>query len=202
MQKIKKFKLGKRLGADMFDKCASPKFAISEARAGRGKKRRGNISEFGRQLLQKQKVRFAYGITERQLGNYTEKAGKSKDPVSALNALLELRLDNVVYRAGIASSRREARQMVSHGHITVNGKKLRIPSHIVSAGDVISVREGSKNHGTIVSRTQKEDSVQSTPPTWITFDPKQFLITVKETPHHERTLSPFDFSAIFEFYSR
>jgi len=193
--------MGKRLGADMFDKCASPKFAVSEARAAKIKKRRGPGSEFGRQLLQKQKVRFAYGITERQLGNYAEKAGKSKDAVSALNTLLELRLDNIVYRAGIASSRREARQMVSHGHITVNGKKIRVPAHVVSVSDVVSVREGSKNHGTIVARTQKEDAL-TTPPAWMLFDPKQYTITITQNPHYERTLSPFDFPAIFEFYSR
>lgn len=202
MQKIKKFKLGKRLGADTFDKCASPKFAVSEARAAKSKKRRGNMSEFGRQLLQKQKVRFAYGITERQLVNYAQKAGKSKDPASALNGLLELRLDNIVYRAGLAASRREARQMVSHGHIVVNNKKIRVPSHTAQVGDRISVREGSKNHGTIAQRTTKEDAVLSTPPSWVSFDPKQFLINVVEAPSYERTNSPFDFPAIFEFYSR
>jgi small subunit ribosomal protein S4 len=201
MQKVKKFKLGKRLGADMFDKCASPKFAVSESRGAKTKKRRGNVSEFGRQLLQKQKVRFAYGITERQLGNYAEKAGKSKDPVSALNTLLEMRLDNIVYRAGVAASRREARQMVSHGHITVNGKKLRVPSHIVSVGDMVSVREGSKKHGTIAARTQKEEAL-TVPPKWISFDPKQYAVHVTEIPAYERTNSPFDFSSIFEFYSR
>lgn len=201
MQKVKKFKLGKRLGADMFDKCATPKFAVSEARGTKTKKRRGNVSEFGRQLLQKQKVRFAYGITERQLGNYAEKAGKSKDPVLALNTLLEMRLDNVVYRAGIAASRREARQMVSHGHITVNGKKIRIPSHVLSVGDIVAVREGSKKHGTIAARTQKEESL-TVAPKWLSFDPKQYSITIAETPAHERTNSPFDFASIFEFYSR
>lgn len=201
MQKVKKFKLGKRLGADMFDKCASPKFAVSEARAAKSKKRRGNLSEFGRQLLQKQKVRFAYGITERQLANYADKAVKAKDPASALNNTLELRLDNVVYRAGLAASRREARQMVSHGHIVVNNKKIRVPSHTTSAGDRVSVREGSKGHGTIANRTQKDDAI-STPPSWISFDPKQLLVTINENPAYERTNSPFDFAAIFEFYSR
>lgn len=202
MQKVKKFKLGKRLGADIFDKCASPKFAVSEARASKVKRRRGNVSEFGRQLLQKQKVRFAYGITERQLTNYAEKSGKAKDPSSALHAALEQRLDNVVYRAGLAASRREARQMVSHGHIVVNNKKIRVPSHTVSVGDRVSVREGSKGHGTISNRTQKDDAVTSTPPSWISFDPKQLLVTVHEHPAYERTNSPFDFAAIFEFYSR
>ena len=193
--------MGKRLGADIFDKCASPKFAVSEARAAKIKKRRGQTSEFGRQLLQKQKVRFAYGITERQLGNYAEKAGKSKDAVAALNALLELRLDNIVYRAGIAASRREARQMVNHGHITVNGKKLRIPAHVASVSDVIAVREGSKKHGTILARTQKEEAL-TTPPAWMSFDPKQYALTIKTLPAYEKTASPFDFPAIFEFYSR
>lgn len=142
-----KFKIAKRLGAPIFEKTQTQKFALSEARGGRRTNRRpGAMSDFKRQLIEKQKMRFTYGISEKQLRKYIDlSTEKSDQPISHLIKLLEMRLDNTVYRLGLAKTRQMARQMVSHGHVTVNGKKFTIPSHQVRKGDVISVREGSKS---------------------------------------------------------
>src|SRR5262249_14892440 len=130
MKTVSKYKLAKRLGASIFEKTQSQKFAIAAERSAKNKKRSRGASEFGKQLLEKQKVRVTYGISERQFSNYIEDAMASKAgaPAEMLHRALELRLDNVCYRLGLASTRRAARQMVSHGHITVNGVKTTIPS--------------------------------------------------------------------------
>ena len=122
-----KYKIARRLGPAVFEKTQTQKFALSEARHAAGKKRDKRskaLSDFGLQLIEKQRVRFSYGITERQLSNYVEKAIETKgNPSENLFASLESRLDNVVYRMGIAHTRRLARQMVSHGHFVVYGKR-------------------------------------------------------------------------------
>ena len=119
-----KFKIAKRLGAQIFEKTQTQKFALSEARRGqRQGRRRGNISDYKRQLIEKQKLRFTYGISEKQLRRYINEAtSKSHQPIALLMSRLESRLDNVVYRLGLAKTRQFARQMVSHGHILVNEK--------------------------------------------------------------------------------
>jgi small subunit ribosomal protein S4 len=128
-----KYKVAKRLGASVFEKTQTQKFALSAARNPKKPSRggRGGGSDYGKQLLEKQRVRFTYGLSERQLSNYAEKAFQEKDPGAALNASLETRADNVVYRAGLALTRRAARQIVSHGHILVNGTRITIPSYHV-----------------------------------------------------------------------
>ena len=112
-----------------------------------GNGRKGKLSNYGVQLVEKQKLRFTYGISEKQLRKIFEKAGKLKG-IHGENMfkLLESRLDNIVYRMGIASTRRAARQFVNHGHVAVNGVKVDIPSFQVKPGDVVSVRENSKEH--------------------------------------------------------
>jgi small subunit ribosomal protein S4 len=116
----------------------SAKFALSEQRPGRPRKRgAGQASDFKKQLIEKQKMRFIYGITEKQLTRYVNEAIDSgHQPIAKLVERLEGRLDNVVYRLGLAKTRRFARQMVAHGHILVNGRRLNIPSHKVTVGDV------------------------------------------------------------------
>ncbi|MEG1441414.1 MAG: 30S ribosomal protein S4 [Oscillospiraceae bacterium] len=125
------------------DKCAMNRRAYAPGQHGQGRRK---MSEYGTQLREKQKVRRAYGILEKQFAHYFEMANK-KEGVTGENllTLIERRLDNVVYRLGLAVSRPEARQLVSHAHITVNGKKVNIPSYLVKVGDVIALREKSRS---------------------------------------------------------
>jgi small subunit ribosomal protein S4 len=134
-----KYKICKRLGGGIFEKCQTQKFQIAEARARKRGSRRRGMSDYGKQLLEKQKVRFSYGITEKQLRKYVSSSTLAQDAVSAIYSSLEMRLDNVVYRAGLASTRRMARQLVAHGHITVNGRKLKVPSYATKVDDEIAV---------------------------------------------------------------
>ena len=201
-----KYKIAKRLGAPIFEKTQTQKFALSEARGGkRNGKRRGRrpgaMSDFKRQLIEKQKMRFTYGITEKQLRRYVDEAiSKSQHPIPALIARLESRLDNIVYRLGFAPTRQASRQMVSHGHITLNGTKMTIPSHKVRPNDLIAVREGSRSSGLFANKTE-EDSVSSAP-VWVTLDKKHLSGTMKSEPTYEPAETLFDPEAVLEYYSR
>jgi len=197
-----KFKIAKRLGAPIFEKTQTQKFALSEARGGRMKKRRpGQMSDYKRQLIEKQKMRFTYGISEKQLRRYVNEATeKSNQPIAMLMTRLESRLDNIVYRLGLAKTRQFSRQMVSHGHITVNGRKLTIPSHKVRVGDVIAVREGSKSTGlfTLLADTHESASV----PAWLSFDIKKLEGEIKAEPTYQPTEILFDPTQVFEYYNK
>lgn len=195
-----KYKICKRLGSGVYEKCQTQKFALSEARAKKTFKRRRNISDYGRQLLEKQKIRFAYGITEKQLRKYVAAAIATKEPANTLFELLETRLDNTVYRLGLAPTRRAARQMVSHGHITVNGKKMTVASHTVTKGDTIAVRENSKAKTLFTANAETIEA--HTTPAWLTQDAKKLTGSVKALPEISTLDSSFDLSAVFEFYSR
>ena len=143
-----KYKIARRLGANVFEKTQTQKFAMrAEQKAGgksMGRKPRAK-SDFGLGMIEKQKARFSYGITSKQFTNYVQKATEKKgNTADILTGLLESRLDNVALRAGYATTRQAARQMTSHGHLTVNGKIVTIPSYQVKVGDVIGIREGSK----------------------------------------------------------
>ncbi len=198
-----KFKIAKRLGAPIFEKTQTQKFALSQARgaAKSSKKRPGQMSDFKKQLLEKQKMRFSYAITEKQLRRYVDEAlEKSSQPINHLMSRLETRLDNVAYRSGLAKTRLMARQMVAHGHITVNGKKFTIPSYQVKNGDVISVREGSKAAPLF---TNIQEALEAhTAPAWIKFDAKQLTGTIVGLPTYEPTETLFDPEQVFEYYSR
>src|SRR3989338_3248639 len=166
-----KYKIAKRLGAGIFEQTQTQKFALSEARTKNTKERKGRRggSDYGRQLLEKQKLRYTYGLSERQLSNYAEAAFAVKDPVLALHKSLELRADNTVYRAGLAPTRRAARQMVSHGHITINSKRITIPSYEMHKGDVVAVREGSRASA-LFGKLNDPEETASTKSTWIVLD--------------------------------
>ncbi len=194
------YKLGKRLGAVIHEKCQTQKFALSEARVKKTFKHRRNISDYGRQLLEKQKVRFAYGITEKQFQKYIKLSMKELDKVLALYRQLEMRLDNTAYSLGLAPTRRAARQMVSHGHLMVNGRKVTVPSYTVKKGDKISIREGSRTK-TVFTAISDYLSKHTTPK-WLTFNHKKMEGEVKAEPEYEPDVSLFDFKAVFEFYSR
>jgi small subunit ribosomal protein S4 len=198
-----KYKIARRLGAPVFEKCQTQKFAQSEARhaktAKKGK-RRGSVSTYGLQLIEKQKIRYTYGITEHQLANYVAKAVALKKGTAKENLyqLLEARLDNAIYRAGVADTRRQARQMTSHGHILVNGKRTMVPSYSVSAGDVFSIREGSKTSPLFANLEKKSQDFIT--PAWLTFDQKSFSGKVLGIPTGDEPM--LDFAVVIEFYSR
>lgn len=199
-----KFKICKRLGGAVFEKCQTQKFMLAEARKkttqSRGK-RSGATSDYKRQLLEKQKMRYTYGLSERQLSGYVEQSvEKSAAPSRALMLRLESRLDNVVYRLGLAKTRRLARQMVSHGHIMVDGRKVTIPSYQVAVRQVVSVREGSKNSG--LFQTQGEETQSAKMPTWLQFDPVLLSGTVSALPSYDAHELLFDLEQVFEYYSR
>ncbi|MBL4644772.1 MAG: 30S ribosomal protein S4 [Candidatus Pacebacteria bacterium] len=195
-----KYKICKRLGNGVYEKCQTQKFALSEARVKKTFKRRRNLSDYGRQLLEKQKVRFAYGITEKQLRKYVTAAVRTKEPTLELFKGLETRLDNTIYRSGFAPTRRAARQMVSHGHITINGKKMTVPSHMLKTGDVLSVRDGSKDKPLFV--LNMDTIAGHGAPKWLTTDGKKLTSKVKAVPEFVASDTFFDLPAVFEFYSR
>lgn len=197
-----KYKIAKRLGAPIFEKTQTQKFALSEARGGRMKKRRpGNMSDYKRQLLEKQKMRFSYGVSEKQLRRYVNEAvAKSKTPATAVVVRLEQRLDNVVYRLGLAKTRQMARQMVAHGHITVNSRKLSVPSHKVAVDDVIAVREGSRTSAMFENFVDNHQAAGV--PSWLGFDAKKLEGTVKALPTYEPSETLFDPAQVLEYYSR
>jgi small subunit ribosomal protein S4 len=197
-----KYKIAKRLGAPIFEKTQTQKFALSEARTARNKTRRpGMMSDYKKQLIEKQKMRFSYGISEKQLSGYVrESVEQSNQPIGALIARLESRLDNVVYRLGFAKTRRLARQIVSHGHILVNGRRLNIPSHKVSIGSVISVREQSKQSPLFV--VLSEALASHTAPHWLSLNAKELSGEKKAEPTYEPSETLFDPQQVLEYYSR
>ncbi len=199
-----KYKIAKRLGASVFEKTQTQKFALAEERAARAKKgRRGQQTEFGKQLLEKQKVRFTYGISEKQFSNYVAAAMKTHGvpPAETLHRLLELRLDNVIYRLGLAPTRRAARQMVSHGHITVNGVKTTIPSRAMKVGDRIAVREGSKGLPLFEGFEAKFMERPTLSP-WLSWNPKAMEGGLQEVPTEAAAQPAGDLIAVLSFYSR
>ena len=164
-----------------------------------GNGRKGKLSNYGVQLVEKQKLRFTYGISEKQLRKIFEKAGKLKG-IHGENMfkLLESRLDNIVYRMGIASTRRAARQFVNHGHVAVNGVKVDIPSFQVKPGDVVSVRENSKEHKamkeTLENITRNVD--------YVSFDKNKLEGTYIRYPERNELTSDINESLVVEFYNK
>ena len=184
---------------------------VSPAAMGYSKKNttrnpKGNMrrkqSEYGLQLNEKQKVKFVYGILEKQFSSYYERAekmaGKAGDN---LLILCERRLDNVVYRLGFAQTRRQARQLVSHAHFTVDGRKVNIPSYQVKPGQVIAVRQKSRSSA-LFSRLTGEDAVFVTVPEWLELDRNELKGTVVKMPERTDIDFPVEEHLIVEHYSR
>lgn len=159
------------------------------------------VSEYGMQLKEKQKAKFIYGVLEKQFRAYYDKA-KTMPGVTGENllGLLERRIDNVVFRLGLASTRRQARQLVSHGHITVNGKRLDIPSALIEVGDVIGVKE--KSRGTALFKEIAESKNALNVPAWLTADIQNLSGSVTRFPNRDEIDIPVDEQAIVELYSR
>ena len=164
-----------------------------------GKDRKRKPSNYSIQLTEKQKVRFMYGISEKQFEKLVNESGKMKGVHGEnLFILLESRLDNLVYRAGFATTRRGARQLVNHGHITVNGKKVNIPSYRVKIGDVISLKESSMNHtGVEIALANKPKRVD-----FINYDESKKQATYVRYPERSELNADINESLIVEFYSR
>lgn len=196
-----KYKICKRLGSPIFEKCQTRAFALAGERAPAKKKKGGRApSDYSRQLIEKQKLRLTYGLSEKQFGNYVEKALESKVPQATLFALLEGRLDSLAYRMGFAKTRRMARQMVSHGHITVNGRKSTVPSTQVSVGDVIALREGSRDSAMFAGLAEKLKEYNA--PHWVAFDMSANEGKLSNVPALAENDAAADIGAVFEYYTR
>ncbi|MDD3821968.1 MAG: 30S ribosomal protein S4 [Bacilli bacterium] len=164
-----------------------------------GRTRRRKLSDYGTQLLEKQKVRFMYGLNERQFRKTFEEAAKLKGVLGEdFLKLLESRLDNLVYRIGFANTRRAARQLVNHGHITVNGKKVDIPSYRVKAGEVIGLKESSKEHLAVKLALEKQTNRVE----YISFDENKMQATYLRMPERSELSADINESLIVEFYNR
>lgn len=198
-----KYKICKRLGASVFEKCQTQKFQLAEANAPRktGRGKRGG-SDFGAQLLEKQKARFTYGLSESQFSRYVHEAmeKKGQTAVSGLLSRLEARLDNVVFRAGFVKTRRAARQLVSHGHVMVNGKRMNVPSYQVKQGETVTIRQESRTSPLFATRA--EMAVETKTPEWIKLGDNGFEATLSATPNLSDTEAPFNAPVIIQFYSR
>lgn len=197
-----KYKIARRVGAPIFEKTQTQKYALrSERKKTKGKFKKPQ-SEFGFQLNEKQKARFIYGLSERQFSNYVKDAisKKTTQTTQAIFENLETRLDNVVYRMGFAPTRFAARQMVSHGHITVNGRKSTIPSMKTKIGDVIDIREGSKGKG--IFSTLDEKMKLANIPAWVGLDLEKKTAKIVGKPLLVQADNMFDLNAVIEFYSR
>ncbi|MDN3018210.1 30S ribosomal protein S4 [Paenibacillus sp. BSR1-1] len=164
-----------------------------------GPNQRKKLSEYGLQLQEKQKLRHMYGINERQFRNLFDKAGKlSGKHGENFMVLLESRLDNVVYRLGLARTRRAARQLVNHGHILVNGSRVDIPSYRVTAGQTISLREKSRNLDVVKEAVEVNNFV----PDFLTFDADKLEGTFTRLPERSELPAEINEALIVEFYSR
>jgi len=200
-----KAKLSRREGTDLFLKSArrsiadKSKFDSKPGQQGRTSGQR--MSDFGLQLREKQKVKRMYGVLERQFRRYFAMADQQKGNTgSNLLSLLESRLDNVVYRMGFGSTRAEARQLVSHKAITVNGHSVNIPSYLVKAGDVVSVREKSKKQGRVLEALQLATQVGM--PAWVDVNIDKAEGVFKKTPDRDEFAADINESLIVELYSR
>ncbi len=180
------------------DKCA---FERRPYPPGKTKNTRRKLSSYALHLMEKQKAKAVYGVLERQFRKYFEEAKRQKGETGAnLVTLLERRLDNVVYRAGFASSRREARRLVSHGHIRVNGKKVDIPSYLVKKGDVISVSDKMKNKEEF--KNKFEENTRRSAVSWISVDLDKAEAIFNDYPTRDDVQPPFNENAIVELYSK
>jgi len=181
------------------DRCLTPKCAIERRRQVRGRRRR--VSDRGLQLIQKQRARYCYGILERQFRRIFAEAERQPGVTGdSLQVLLERRLDNVVYRLGFAESRAQARQLVRHGHLTLNGRKTDIPSHLVKEGDTISWKESSTK--TEYFKQLREIIEAKSVSSWLSLDRENLVGRVLSLPAPEEIAAVFDSKAVVEYYSR
>ena len=199
-------RLCRREGTKLFlkgDRCLSGKCSIDRrpslpGQHGAGRK---NVKEYGMQLREKQKAKRYYGVLENQFLNYFRKAEKMEGVTGDnLLSLLERRLDNVVFRMGLAESRKEARQLVTHGHFRINGKKVNVPSILVRVGDVITLRDESRSSEKFKTLIEEIDTRIS--PKWLEMDKENIIAKVTALPKKEDIDFPFEEHLIVELYSK
>lgn len=197
----------RRLGESLCgrEKCAYKKRPYAPGKLDSERKHRSNVSEYGEQLRAKQKMRITYGLMEKQFSMYVKRATASHEtgdgsvtPALKLARELESRLDNMVYRSGFASTRALARQIVSHGHIIVNGRRINIASYQVKIGDVLAIREGSKTAKVFEGLGEKLTAM--TPTYLVVTDPTKLTSTVKSFVREVEGM--FDTQKVLEYYSR
>ena len=184
-------------------RCESPKCPIEKGRPPPGEHGRGRVreSEYLLQLREKQKAKRFYGLLEKQFRSYYTEADRSKGVTGEeLMRICESRLDNVVYRSGLAMNRSMARQLVNHGHFEVNGRKVNIPSYRVKPGDVVEVRNRSKSVGRIIENASYAGG--RVIPEWLSSDLKQLRVEVRALPEREQIDAPVQEQLIVEYYSK
>jgi len=203
-------KLCRREGQQLFlkgERCMSPKCAVTKRKTPPGEHGKKatfgrKVSDYGKQMREKQKARRIYGVMERQFRRYFKEANRRQGMTGAtLLSILETRLDNVVYRLGFADSRAQARQLVRHGHFVLNGHKVDIPSLLVSIGDVIAVRESSRNSAYFRDRGQLMQGTVRTP-NWLTLDLGAMRGVMGNIPAREDIAVELNEQLIVEYYSR
>ena len=199
-------RLCRREGTKLFlkgERCTSGKCALDRRNTAPGQHGAANkkMREYGLQMREKQKTRRYYGVLEKQFVNYFEEADRKEGMTGEnLICLLERRLDNVVYRMGFAASHKEARQLVLHGHFTVNGKKVNIPSLIIKAGDVIAVKEASRD--SVKFKALAEAAASANAPKWLEVKAEAMTATVLTLPAREDVDFDFNEQLIVELYSK
>ena len=185
------------------DRCYTEKCGLTKrnSRPGQHGTRRGKMSEYGLRLREKQKLRRFYGLNETQFSTIYEKASNLPGQTGHnFLQLLERRIDNVVYRLGFGVSRSQARQLVAHGHFTVNGRKLDIPSALLKPGDVVAVAEGSRE--VVLLKENSEAAAVRSIPAWLSFNPESMTGNVLTVPIREQIEVPVNEQLVVEFYAR
>ena len=196
----------RRAGEKLFfkgDRCFTEKCGVERRKypPGQHGQRRGKLSDYGVQLMEKQKVRKPYGLVETQFRRYFHEAERRKGITGeVLLQLLECRLDNVVYRMGFSANRRQARQLITHGHLRVNGKPVSIPSYIIRAGDVVEVRESSRDMQSIQENLAKAEHRGLA--SWLEMDAANFKGKIVHVPSREEIQLPVQEQLIVELYSK
>lgn len=192
--------LGERLNLKPF-RSLSAKSSVAKRpyRPGVHGKNRRRVTDYGKQLAEKQKFKVSYGLSEKQMRGYFKKASNSDQSTGeALMSLLERRLDNLVFRMGFAPSRSMARQLVSHGHITVNGRKVTTPGRVMKLGEIIGVRKGSENHPVLIKAMEGIDKYNR--PSWLKLDGVKMEGLILTKPKNLEI--PFDISLLVDYYSK
>lgn len=197
-----KYKIARRLGAPIFEKTQTQKYALHLERKGKKRGFSKAKSEYGIQMNEKQKARFTYGLSEKQFSNYVKEAlsKKTENASQTIFEFLETRLDNVLYRLGFSNTRLGSRQIVSHGHVMVNSRRVNTPSRRVSVGDKVEITPRSVGKGIFENLEEKTKNVVIPP--WIKFDPIKKVAEIQGKPQMLKTENMFDLNAVIEFYSR
>ena len=197
-----RYKTARRLGASIYEKTQTPKYSLRTQRKSSRKEFNRPKTEYGMKILEKQRIKYSYGISEKQFSNYVQKINKSHSANRSemLYRMLESRIDNVIFRSGLAPSRQSSRQMVSHGHIMVNGKRVNIPSYAVTLKDSLSIKPSSSTK--LIFSNIEEKLKDFSTPTWLNFDTKKLLINMREHPKSDQTEVYNTLGSILDFYKK